>query len=199
MVQLVKQLFNAKPEAYKSPDCLSLLKFFCGELPQLAIELAGIPEFSKKKVPDQVKCFGSVSGKMKLLLKSFSANYLSIVEQALTRGRLGVFLFENGTEIAKCMLAQPLYVKKLGSITAKVSALYSQIDKDTLTHANATLRQLIYWSSDPSFSEQVMKKFYNEFGRECKIGGGSLQVQERLRICQDNFVELLESNKSLAF
>ena len=44
-----------------------------------------------------------------------------------------------------------------------------------------------------------MKKFYNEFGRECKIGGGNMLVQERLRICQDNFVELLESNKSLAF
>jgi len=44
-----------------------------------------------------------------------------------------------------------------------------------------------------------MKKFYNEFGRECKIGGGSMQVQERLRICQENFVELLESNKSLAY
>jgi len=102
-----------------------LLKFFCSELPQLAIELAGIPEFSKKKVPDQVKCFGGVSGKMKLLLKSFSANYLSIVQQALSGGRLSSLFFENGTEIAKCMLAQPLYVKKLGSITARVSALYS--------------------------------------------------------------------------
>ena len=62
---------------------------------------------------------------MKLLLKSFSANYLIIVQEALAGGRLSGFFFENGTEIAKCLLAQPLYVKKLGSITAKVSALYS--------------------------------------------------------------------------
>jgi len=81
------------------------------------------------------------------------------------------------------MLAEPYLVKKMGSINAKVCAIYSQIDKETLSHAYATLRQLIFWSNDASFFEEVIKKYYNEFGRESQICQGSAQVQERLRMC----------------
>jgi nucleolar complex protein 2 len=44
-----------------------------------------------------------------------------------------------------------------------------------------------------------MKKLYNEFARECKIGGGGLNVQERLRITQNCFVELLDYDMSIGY
>ena len=44
-----------------------------------------------------------------------------------------------------------------------------------------------------------MKKIYNEFARESKIGGGGYQVQDRLRICQNCIVDLLDFNRSIGY
>jgi len=40
---------------------------------------------------------------------------------------------------------------------------------------------------------------YNEFARESKIGGGGNSVQERLRICQNCFVELLSFDRAMGY
>ena len=65
--------------------------------------------------------------------------------------------------------------------------------------AYKALRSLIHWHSDNALFESVMKKFYNEFTRESKIGGGGLSVQNRLRVSQNCFVDLLDWNKTIGY
>jgi hypothetical protein len=77
--------------------------------------------------------------------------------------------------------------------------MYSRVDKTALLTAFATLRQLVHASNDKALFETVMKKLYNEFTRESKIGGGGYLVQDRLRICQNCIVDLLDYNKSIGY
>jgi hypothetical protein len=44
-----------------------------------------------------------------------------------------------------------------------------------------------------------MKKLYNEFTHESKVGGGSLLVQDSLRVTQNCIVELLSFNRSIGY
>ncbi len=57
----------------------------------------------------------------------------------------------------------------------------------------------IFNSVDERKIISIMKKMYNEFARESKIGGGGNNVQERLRISQNCFVELLSFDRSIGY
>jgi hypothetical protein len=50
--------------------------------------------------------------------------------------------------------------------------MYSRIDANSIILAFNTLRSLIHWSQQKPLFDTVMKKMYNEFARESKIGGG---------------------------
>lgn len=58
------------------------MRFFTGELPTLCLKLAGVENFGKKVVIE--KAYSKVTGKMQILLKSFSANYTRLIGDALT-------------------------------------------------------------------------------------------------------------------
>ena len=40
---------------------------------------------------------------------------------------------------------------------------------------------------------------YNEFAKECKTGGGGFAVQNRLRTCQNCFIELLSLDRGIGY
>ncbi len=77
--------------------------------------------------------------------------------------------------------------------------MYSRVEANSLILAFNTLRSLIIWSQQKPLFDSVMKKMYNEFARESKIGGGGFQVQDRLRIAQNCFVELLSFDRSIGY
>jgi hypothetical protein len=87
----------------------------------------------------------------------------------------------------------------MGNACARISATYSRIDKNGIILGFNALKYLVSWSKNSTLFETVMKKMYNEFAKECKIGGGGMQVQERLRICQNCFVELLSFDRSQGY
>ena len=74
------------------------------------------------------------------------------------------------------------YVKKLATICAKITVTYSKIEKSAIILAFNALKHCIIWYGSKSLFETVMKKMYNEFTRESKLGGGGINVQENLRI-----------------
>jgi len=150
----------------------------------LALTIAGIPDFTKKKASDMNVAYKGLSSKMSILLKSFSANYTRMLSDALGESNFTHLshFFTNGSEVVRCILPFKTYVKKLGNFTARITAMYSRVDKESIVLGFNTLRQVVRWSKDTTLFETVMKKMYNEFARECKIGGGGLQVQEKLRI-----------------
>jgi len=131
-------------------------------------------------------------------LKSFSANYTRLVSDALSEQNLSHIehFFVNGVDIVRCILPQKTYAKKLGNVCARIAATYSRVEKNGIILAFNCLKHLVTWSTISSMFETVMKKMYNEFTRESKIGGGAMQVQERLRICQNCFVELLSFDRA---
>lgn len=157
---------------------MRLLKFFTGELPQLALTVAGVPDFSKKKNVDLTKMYKNLSGKMHILLKSFSANYTRLLTDAIQDSNLTHLshFFTHGSDMVGSILPFKIYLKKLGSITARITAMYSRVDKESIVLAFNTLRHLVTKFNDTTLFESVMKKLYNEFTRECKIGGGGLHV-----------------------
>lgn len=61
---------------------------------------------------------------------------------------------------------------------------------------NALRHVVVYTTKKEQISlfELAIKKMYNEFTKESKLGGGGLSVQDNLRICQNCFVELLNVN-----
>jgi hypothetical protein len=80
------------------------------------------------------------------------------------------------------VLPFPTYVKKLANVCARITVMYSRVEANSLILAFNTLRSLIIWSQQKPLFDSVMKKMYNEFARESKIGGGGFLVQDRLRI-----------------
>jgi nucleolar complex protein 2 len=110
-----------------------------------------------------------------------------------------VHFFQSPSELVLCVLPFKVYAKKLAIVCARATAMYSRVDKTALLTAFATLRQLVHASNDKALFETVMKKLYNEFTRESKIGGGGYLVQDRLRICQNCIVDLLDYNKSIGY
>lgn len=50
-----------------------------------------------------------------------------------------------------------------------------------------------------SLFEFAVKKLYNEFTKESKVGGGGFAVQDGLRIAQNCFVELLGIDLSASY
>lgn len=82
--------------------------------------------------------------------------------------------FVNGIDIVRCILPHKTYAKKLGSACARISASYSRIEKNGIILAFNALKHLVTWSTIPVLFETVMKKMYNEFAKESKIGGGGM-------------------------
>ena len=107
--------------------------------------------------------------------------------------------FLAGPDVVKCILPYKTYIKKLGFACCKLSVMYSKLESNAIILAFYTLRQILQLSSDSTMFEAMMKKMYNEFAKESKVGGGAFQVQERLRISQNCFVELLSENRSIAY
>jgi len=66
---------------------------------------------------------------------------------------------------------------------------------------NALRLSVIYTTKKDrtSLFEMAIKKMYNEFTKESKFGGGGLNVQDNLRICQNCFVELLNVNHIIGY
>lgn len=147
------------------------------------------------------KVYGQVSGKMSMLLKSFGANYTRLLGEALAEENMTYIghFFVNGADVARCLLPEKTYVKKMATACARLSVTYSRIDKDAILLAFNALKHLVVWFDSPALFETVMKKMYNEFARESKIGGGGLLVQERLRIGQNCFVELLSLDRAQGY
>jgi hypothetical protein len=142
-----------------------------------------------------------LTSKHQILLKSFSANLTRLLLEALTDNNLThlIHFFQNPDYIVKCILPFRVYAKKLAIVCARATAMYSRVDKSAIVLAFSTLRSLIFASNDKALFEAVMKKIYNEFARESKIGGGGYQVQDRLRICQNCIVDLLDFNRSIGY
>jgi hypothetical protein len=119
---------------------MRLLKFFTGELPKLALNLAGVKAF--KKASDSQKAYQGLSGKMNILLKSYSANYTRLISDALSESNfvhLSHF-FTHSADVVRCILPYKTYVKKLGNVTARITAMYSRVDKESIVLAFNTLR-----------------------------------------------------------
>lgn len=173
------QVFSA---ALNSEEYLNLLRFFTGELPTLCLKLAGVEKFGKKV--NIQKAYGKVSSKMTILLKSYGANYTRLLGDALSEQNLAYMehFFLNGPDVVRCILPQKTYVKKMATVCARITVTYSRIEKNAIMLSFNALKHLVSWYESPTLFETVMKKMYNEFARESKIGGGGLLVQERLRI-----------------
>ena len=105
----------------------------------------------------------------------------------------------NGLDVVRCVLPHKTYTKKLANLCARISVAYSRIERNAILLSFNTLNTLIRWADNKTLFETVMNKMYNEFARESKIGGGGLQVHERLRICQNCFVELLNYDTTLGY
>ena len=84
--------------------------------------------------------------------------------------------FIKGQDVVQCVLPFTTYTKKLANVCARISVMYSRIEGNSILLAFNTLRSLIHWSQQKSLFETVMKKMYNEFARESKIGGGGFLV-----------------------
>ena len=55
------------------------------------------------------------------------------------------------------------------------------------------------WSQDSELFETSLKKMYNEFTKESKLGGGGFQVLDGLRVSQNCFVELLNIDRNIGY
>lgn len=130
------------------------------------------------------QAYSSLSGKMQILFKSYSANFTRLLSDALQEDTLThvTHFFIKGQAVVQCVLPFPTYVKKLANVCARITVMYSRIEANSLILAFNTLRSLIIWSQQKPLFDSVMKKMYNEFARESKIGGGGFLVQDRLRI-----------------
>ena len=207
-----KQQQKIFSQALNSDEYKTLIKFFAQELPTLALKLAGIKEFppvdklvkySKKMSFDVKKQYKDINMKTQTLLKSYSANYNRLLAQALAEETVSqdfmAEYFTNGPDVAKCCMPFKVYAKKLAVSCAKVSVGYSKLNQNVIMLAFNTLRSLTVWSQDDSLFEDSLKRMYNEFARECKVGGGGFAVQNSLRTCQNCFIELLSLNRSIGY
>ena len=149
------------------------------------------------------KAFANISTKHQMLLKSYSANYNRLLMQALEQQTISSqfmsIMFGKGADVAKCCIPFKVYSKKLANSCAKVSVAYSKLEEPVILLGFNTLRSLITWSQDDQLFEATLKRMYNEFARECKSGGGGFAVQNRLRICQNCFIELLNTDRSIGY
>lgn len=86
--------------------------------------------------------YKDLSSKMGILLKSFSANYTRILSDALAENNLTYLshFFSNGPDVVRCILPFKTYVKKLGNLTARITAMYSRVDKESIVLGFNTLR-----------------------------------------------------------
>jgi len=84
---------------------------------------------------------------MQILLKSFSANFTRLLTDALKEDTLThiIHFFSKGSDVVQCVLPFSVYSKKLATICAKISVMYSKIESDALILAFSALRNLINW------------------------------------------------------
>lgn len=192
-----------------SEEYVALLRFFGGELPKILVDLC------QKKLGKVNQTFFQVlklPQKLQILLKSFSSLYCTLLTQAVaedSHSTLLAYFFGESSCVALCVSAYRLYHKKLAlTLGALVMNYTSQLDKPSTILAFNTLRGLfprkMLLADDEAnethtLFEQVVKKMHNEFTRVSKFGGGSLQVQDKLTICQNCFVEMLTMQRKTAY
>jgi len=134
------------------------------------------------------KAYGHLGKKQQILLKMFAANFNKLCGQGLEW--MGLLLL-SGREVAQCCLPFSIYRRKLALNCAKAIAAYSKMDKQGGGQALAlqTLKYLLICdkkSTEGQTSSDLydftIKKLYNEFAKESKVGGGGFQVQNNLRM-----------------
>jgi hypothetical protein len=131
--------------ALNSSEYLKLLQFFTGKLPTLILQVAGVASFGSKI--DIKTAYAGVSQKMQILLKSFSANYTRLLNDALTEHNLTHIehFFVNGNDIARCILPHKTYVKKLATLCARIAATYSRVEKASIILGFNVLQLVVTW------------------------------------------------------
>jgi hypothetical protein len=147
------------------------------------------------------KIYGHLSSKQQLLLKTFAANFNKLLSQTLSEGADSSFVSEflvSGTAVAQCCLPYGLYRKKLAGNCAKICAQYSKMSESAQMLSLQIVRALLMWfmqqpgdKKDSTLFEFTIKRFYNDFTLESRSGGGGFQVQDRIRVAQNCFVNLL--------
>ena len=110
-----------------------------------------------------------------------------------------VQFFANGPDVARCCIPFKVYSKKLAFNSVKVCVSYSKVDKASIVLSFSLIRHLIAWSQDDVLFETTLKRMYNEFTAQSKVGGGGFGVLDRLRISQNCFVELLSYNRAIGY
>jgi hypothetical protein len=96
---------------------------------------------------DVKKAYNSVSSKMQMLLKSYSANYTRLLGDALTEHNLTHIehFFVNGEDIVRCILPHKTYVKKLANLCARIAATYSRVEKSSIILSFNALKFVVSW------------------------------------------------------
>lgn len=112
----------------------------------MCLKIAGVKEFGKKV--DLKQAYGNLSGKMQILLKSYSANFTRLLADALQEETLThvTHFFTRGQAVVQCVLPFSTYAKKLANVCAKITVMYSRIDGNSIILAFNALRSLIHWS-----------------------------------------------------
>jgi len=144
------------------------------------------------------------------LLKTYSSLCVSLITQAITEDAESSFMsffFGEGTTIARIITAYFHYHKKLAlSLGALIMNYTSKLDKPSVLLAFNLLLCLFPKkqmhdkdNAVQALFENTLKKMYNEFARVSKFGGGGYQVQDKLTICSNCFVEMLSLHRKTAY
>ena len=112
-------------------------------------------------------------------MKSFSSTFIKLLsiiinEGTIVQSDLITTFFVNGADVVKCCIPFSVYRNKLANLSAKICALYSRLNQDSIVLSFDTLRSLIVWAQNTELFENSLKKMYNEFTKESKSGGGGL-------------------------
>ncbi len=125
-----------------------------------------------------------------MLLKTYAANFNKLLSQTLEEGAASEFVQDflvQGQTVAQVCLPYGLYRKKLASNCTKICVEYSKMQETTQILAFQALRSVVvlYTPTNPndknqkkdtSLFEFAVKRMYNDFTKESKVGGGGFQV-----------------------
>lgn len=144
-------------------------------------------------------------------MKTYSANYNKLLQQTLDEGAASSFVQEflvSGAAVSQCCLPYGLYRKKLAANCARICVMYSRMEETSQILAFQIVRSLLLYFSqsgsapekrDNSLFEFTVKRMYNEFTKESRQGGGGFQVQDRVRVAQNCFVNILGTDLPSAY
>jgi len=196
-----------------SEEYIKLLRFFGSEMPQMICKLSDdLLVANKQQVRKDTIDLSKLNNKLRNLLKAFASLYTSLLSQAITEDKAsGSFLalfFGDGAATARCVMTYHNYHKKLAlSLAGLVMDYTSSLDKPSMVLAFITLKALFpkkrnnaeETESMKNLYENTVKRMYNEFARVSKFGGGAINVQDKLTICQNCFVEMISTQRKVAY